>query len=94
MISSQERDNEIAILVNMVRQARGGGTAPTPSIASEAKEFSPPGSEKKANAPARRLAHEARSLADQLMPLAVDRERLGAEVERLEAGQDVLRRQL
>ncbi len=45
-------------------------------------------------APARRLAHEARSLADQLMPLAVDRERLGAEVERLEAGQDVLRRQL
>ena len=44
--------------------------------------------------PARRLAHEARSLADQLMPLAVDRERLGAEVERLEAGQDVLRRQL
>ena len=33
--------------VNMVRQARGGGTAPTPSIASEAKEFSPPSSEKK-----------------------------------------------
>ena len=34
----------------MVRQGRsqGGGTAPTPSIASEAKEFSPPGSEKKA----------------------------------------------
>ena len=47
MISSQERDNEIAILVNMVRQARGGGTAPTPSIVSEAKEFSPPSSEKK-----------------------------------------------
>ena len=31
----------------MVRQARGGGTAPTPSIVSEAKEFSPPSSEKK-----------------------------------------------
>mmetsp|Transcript_7414 Transcript_7414/g.19382 ORF Transcript_7414/g.19382 Transcript_7414/m.19382 type:complete len:741 (-) Transcript_7414:23-2245(-) len=43
----KERDDEIAILVNMVRQARGGGTAPTPSIASEAKEFSPPSSEKK-----------------------------------------------
>ena len=51
----KERDNEIAILVNMVRQARGGGTAPTPSVASEAKEFSPPGSEKKAHAPVRRL---------------------------------------
>ena len=39
----------------MVRQARGGGTAPTPSVVSEAKEFSPPGSEKKSHAPVRRL---------------------------------------
>ena len=39
----------------MVRQARGGGTAPTPSIASEAKEFSPDSAEKKSNAPVRRL---------------------------------------